>query len=65
MDPATAAGMVVAGWTPDTFAICASSPDDLEANLDEIAAGVTWTFQKKKGGLAGNWHGVNANHTCS
>ena len=47
VDPATAAGIVAAGWTPETFAICASCPDDLEANLDEIAAGVTWTFQQK------------------
>ena len=47
VDPATAAGTVAAGWTPDTLAIFASSPNDLESHLEEIATGVTSTFQQK------------------
>ena len=47
VDPATAAGIVAAGWTPETLAICASSPDDLESHLEEIATGVTLSFQQK------------------
>ena len=35
VDPATVAGIVAAGWTPETLAICASSPDDLETHLEE------------------------------
>ena len=47
MEPATASEIVASGWTPETLAICASSPDDFESHLDDIVPGVALNFQQK------------------
>ena len=47
VEPATASEIVASGWTPETLAICASSPDDFESHLDDIAPGIALNFQQK------------------
>ena len=50
VDPSTASSIVLEGWTQETqetFAICASSPDDLDQHWDYIAPGLELSFQQK------------------
>lgn len=47
VETATAASIVAAGWTQETLAICASTPEDLETHLPDIAMGVELSFQQK------------------
>ena len=45
--PTTASEIVASGCTPETLAICASFPDELESHLEVIAPGVSGNFQQK------------------
>lgn len=47
VDPATVSVIVARGWTQESFAICASSPEDLETHFDDIAVGMDLSFQQK------------------
>ena len=64
VEPATAASIVAAGWTQETLAICASTPEDLETHLPEIALGVELSFQQRAC-LKLAWHKFQAPLTAT